>query len=167
MPKFRITSRGGTTLTKIPGALKVRYVGYPVADPNKRYEYEVVSKALFKNGTYQFLDWPPAEKAEGLSPAKGGVITSLEVEADIPSDIPFYTNTLLTFKLKVVKTERPGKFGKVETFYSIEGLPASVSIPLTEVPRSKEDIVKRRDDIKLEAINAAVGKRSKGVEEPK
>lgn len=166
MPKFRITSRGGTTLTKIPGALKVRYVGYLASDPRKEITYDVVSKALFENGTYQLPEWPPADKAADLLPPLG-VLTSLEVEADVPSDIRFYANTLLTFKLKLVKTERPGKEGKVETFYSIEGLPASVSIPLTEVPRSKEDIVKRRDDIKLEAVNAAVGKRSKGVEEPK
>ena len=166
MPKFRITSRGGTTLTKIPAALKVRYVGYLASDPRKEITYDVVSKALFENGTYQLPEWPPIDKAADLLPPLG-VLTSLEVEADVPSDIRFYANTLLTFKLKLVKTERPGKEGKVETFYSIEGLPASVSIPLTEVPRSKEDIVKRRDDIKLEAVNAAVGKRSKGVEEPK
>ena len=166
MPKFRITSRGGTTLTKIPGALKVRYVGYPVDDPNKRLTYEIVEKALFENGTFLLLEWPPADKAADLAPP-ASVITSLEVEVDIPSDVPFYANTLLTFKLKLVETKRVDKEGKVRIVYSIEGLPASVSIPLTEVPRSKEDIAKRREDIKSEAVNAAVGKRSEGAEEPK
>ena len=166
MPRFRITSRGGTTLTKIPAALKVRYVGYATGDPKKRLTYEVVSKAEFVNGTFSIPEWAPIQKASDLLPPVG-VLTSLEVEADMPSDVTFYETTMLTFKLKLVKTERVGKGGKVEIFYSVEGLPQSVSIPLTEIPRSKEDIAKRREAIKLEAATAAVGKRSKGVAEPK
>ena len=166
MPKFRITSRGGTTLTKIPAALKVRYVGYATGDPKKRLTFDVVEKASFENGTYKILEWPPIEKATDLLPPLG-VLTSLEVEADIPSDVTFYKTTILTFKLKLVQTKRVGRDGKVEIVYSIEGLPQSVSIPLTEIPRSKEDIAKRREAIKLEAATAAVGKRSKGVAEPK
>jgi hypothetical protein len=166
MPKFRITSRGGTTLTKIPAALKVRYVGYATGDPKKRLTFDVVEKASFENGTYKILEWPPIEKATDLLPPLG-VLTSLEVEADIPSDVTFYKETMLTFKLKLVQTKVPGKGGKVGIVYSIEGLPQSVSIPVTEVPRSKEDVAKRREAIRLEAATAAVGKRSKGVAEPK
>lgn len=166
MPKFRITSRGGTTLTKIGAALKVRYVGYAASDPRKEITQDVVSKAVFENGTFSIEEWPSIDRFEKLLPPLG-VLTSLEVEADIPSDVTFYKTTILTFKLKLVQTKRVGKDGKVEIVYSAEGLPQSVSIPLTEIPRSKEDIAKRREAIKLEAANAAVGKRSKGVEEPK
>ena len=167
MPKFRITSRGGTTLTRIGAALKVRYVGYAAADPKKIITYDGVSKVVFEYCFYSLEEWPSADKASDLMPPLG-VLTSLEVEADVPSDIPFYKSTILTFKLKLVKTERiDPKSGKVEIIYTIEGLPQSVSIPLTEVPRTKEDVAKRREDIKLEAINAAIGKKSKTVEEPK
>ena len=166
MPKFRITSRGGTTLTKIPAALKARYVGYASGNPKKKISFDVVSKALFENGIASIPEWYPIEKLPELLPP-AGVLTSLEVEADIPSDVTFYKTTILTFKLKLVQTKRVGRDGKVEIVYSIEGLPQSVSIPLTEIPRSKEDIAKRREAIKLEAATAAVGKRSKGVAEPK
>jgi len=166
MPKFRITSRGGTTLTKIPAALKVRYVGYATQDPKKRLTFDVVSKAAFKEGIFEIPEWYPIEKVEDLLPPKG-VLTSLEVEVDIPQNVTFYKSTILTFKLKLVQTKVPGKGGKVGIVYSIEGLPQSVSIPVTEVPRSKEDVAKRREGIRLEAANAAVGKRSKGVAEPK
>jgi hypothetical protein len=167
MPKFRITSRGGTTLTKIPAALKARYVGYATGDPKKKLSFDVVSKASFKDGILEIPEWYPIGKVTDLLPPVG-VLTSLEVEADIPSDVSFYETTILTFKLKLVQTKVPGKDGKVEIVYSVEGLPQSVSIPLTEIPRSKEDIAKRREAIKSEAATAASGKRSKrGVEEPK
>ena len=166
MPKFRITSRGGTTLTKIPAALKARYVGYVTGNPKKTISFDVVSKELFKDGILEIPEWTPIEKATDLLPPLG-VLTSLEVEADIESKITFYKTTTLTFKLKLVQTKRVGKGGKVEIFYSVEGLPQSVSIPLTEIPRSKEDIAKRRETIKDEAATAAVAKRPRGVEEPK
>ena len=92
------------------------------------------------------------------------MLTSLEVEADIPSDVTFYEETMLTFKLKLVKTERVGKGGKVEIFYSIAGLPQSVSIPLTEIPRSKEEIAERRENIKLDAAKTASDKRSRAAD---
>ena len=163
MPKFRITSRGGTTLTKIPAALKVRYVGYATGDPKKRLTYEVVSKAEFVNGTFSIPEWAPIQKASDLLPPVG-VLTSLEVEADMPSDVTFYETTMLTFKLKLVKTERVGKGGKVEIFYSVEGLPQSVSIPLTEIPRSKKEIAERRENIKITAEKAAEAKRPRAAE---
>ena len=150
MPKFRITSRGGTTLTKIPAVLKVRYVGYPVSDPKKKITYDVVSKGSFTNGIASIPEWYPIEKLPELLPP-AGVLTSLEVEADIPSDVTFYKTTILTFKLKLVKTERIGKGGKVEIVYSIEGLPQSVSIPLDQISRSKEDIAKKRQGVKSAA----------------
>ena len=165
MPRFRITSRGGTTLTKIPAALKVRYVGYATGDPKKTLTYEVVSKASFKNGIYEIPEWPAIEKATDLLPPVG-VLTSLVVEADIPSDVTFYEETMLTFKLKLVQTKRVGKEGKVEIVYSIEGLPQSVSIPLTEIPRSKEEIAERRENIKQDASKTASNKRPIGAEEP-
>jgi hypothetical protein len=159
MPRFRITSRGGTTLTKIPAALKVRYVGYATGDPTKTITYDVVPKASFENGIYSLLlEWPPIEKSPDLLPPVG-VLTSLEVEADIPSDVTFYERTILTFKLKLVQTEFLGK-----PVYAIQGLPQSVSIPLTEIPRSKEDIAARRENIKLDASKAASEKRPIGVE---
>lgn len=163
MPRFRITSRGGTTLTKIPAALKVRYVGYATGDPKKRLTYEVVSKAEFVNGTFSIPEWAPIQKASDLLPPVG-VLTSLEVEADMPSDVTFYETTMLTFKLKLVKTERVGKGGKVEIFYSVEGLPQSVSIPLTEIPRSKKEIAERRENIKITAEKAAEAKRPRAAE---
>ena len=165
MPKFRITSRGGTTLTKIPAALKARYVGYATGNPKKKISFDVVSKALFENGIASIPEWYPIEKLPELLPP-AGVLTSLEVEADIPSDVTFYKETMLTFKLKLVQ-KNLGTVDKPKMVYAIEGLPQSVSIPLTEIPRSKEDIAKRREAIKLEAATAAVGKRSKGVAEPK
>jgi len=166
MPKFRITSRGGTTLTKIPAALKVRYVGYASGDPKKTITFDVVSKASFKDGILEIPEWYPIEKVRDLLPPLG-VLTSLEVEADIPSDVSFYDTTILTFKLKLVQTKVSGPKGDVKIVYSVEGLPQSVSIPLTEIPRSKEDIAKRRETIKDEAATAAVAKRPRGVEEPK
>ena len=73
MPKFRITSRGGTTLTKIPAALKVRYVGYATGDPKKRLTYDVVEKAEFKDGTFSIPEWPPIEKASRFITTSGRV----------------------------------------------------------------------------------------------
>ena len=166
MPKFRITSRGGTTLTKIPAALKVRYVGYASGDPKKKLTFDVVSKASFKDGILLIPEWYPIEKVKDLLPPVG-VLTSLEVEADVPFDVSFYDTTILTFKLKLVQTKVVGDKGDVKIIYSVEGLPQSVSIPLTEIPRSKDDIAKRRDEIRSEATAAAVAKRPKGVEEPK
>ncbi len=163
MPKFRITSRGGTTLTKIPAALKVRYVGYATGDPKKTLTFEVVSKAEFVNGTFSIPEWAPIEKATDLLPPVG-VLTSLEVEADIPSDVTFYRSTILTFKLKLVETKRVGKGGKVEIVYSVEGLSQSVSIPLTEIPRSKKEIAERRENIKLDAAKTASDKRSRAAD---
>ena len=163
MPRFRITSRGGTTLTKIPAALKVRYVGYATGNPTKKISFDVVSKALFENGIASIPEWYPIEKLPELLPP-AGVLTSLEVEADMPSDVTFYETTMLTFKLKLVKTERVGKGGKVEIFYSVEGLPQSVSIPLTEIPRSKKEIAERRENIKITAEKAAEAKRPRAAE---
>lgn len=157
MPKFRITSRGGTTLTKIGAALKGTYSG--TNSEGKLVTQEAISKAVFENGVYSLEDWPLFESE--LMDANSLMLT---LEADIPKDQEFYVSTTLQYKLTKVKVKDP-KSGKEG--FRIEGLPQSVSIPLTEVPRSKEDIVKRRNDIKLEAVNAAVGKRSKGVEEPK
>ena len=163
MPKFRITSRGGTTLTKIPAALKVRYVGYATGDPKKTITFDVVSKALFENGTYEIPEWYPITKVTDLLPPLG-VLTSLEVEADIPSDVTFYKSTILTFKLKLVQTKLGGTGDKPKIVYSVEGLPQSVSIPLTEIPRSKKEIAARRENIKLDAAKAASDKRPKGAE---
>ena len=157
MPKFRITSRGGTTLTKIGAALKGTYSG--TDKEGKLVTQEAISKAVFKNGVYELEDWPLFESE--LINANSLMLT---LEADIPKDQEFYVSTTLQYKLTKVKEIDP-KSGK--EFITIEGLPDAVTIVLTEVPRSKEDIVKRRNDIKLEAVNAAVGKRSKGVEEPK
>ena len=159
MPKFRITSRGGTTLTKIPAALKVRYVGYATGDPKKRLTFDVVEKASFENGTYKILEWPPIEKATDLLPPLG-VLTSLEVEADIPSDVTFYEETMLTFKLKLVQ-KNLGTVDKPKIGYAIEGLPQSVSIPLTEIPRSEKEIAERRENIKLDAAKTASEKKGK------
>lgn len=163
MPRFRITSRGGTTLTKIPADLKVRYVGYATGDPKKTLTYEVVSKASFENGIYSLLEWLPIEKAPDLLPPVG-VLTSLEVEVTLPEEVTFYERTILTSKLKLVQTERVGKEGKVEIVYSVEGLPQSVSIPLTEIPRSKEEIAERRENIKQDASKTASDKRPIGAE---
>ena len=166
MPKFRITSRGGTTLTKIPAALKVRYAGYVTGDPEKTISFDVVQKASFNDGIYELPEWPSIEKATDLLPPLG-VLTSLEVEADLPADVSFYDTTILTFKLKLVQTKVAEPKGDVEIVYSIEGLPQSVSIPLTEIPRSKDDIAKRRNEIRSLAEQAAISKRPRGVEEPK
>ena len=111
-------------------------------------------------------EWYPIEKVKDLLPPVG-VLTSLEVEADVPFDVSFYATTILTFKLKLVQTKVVGDKGDVKIIYSVEGLPQSVSIPLTEIPRSKDDIAKRRDEIRSEATAAAVAKRPRGVEEPK
>lgn len=157
MPKFRITSRGGTTLTKIGAALKGTYSG--IDNRGKIVTQEAISKALFENGVYSLENWPLFE-----SEILNANSLMLTLEADIPKDQEFYVSTILQYKLTKVKVKDP-KSGKEG--FRIEGLPQSVSIPLTEVPRSKEDIVKRREAIKLEAANAAVGKRSKAIAEPK
>ena len=157
MPKFRIASRGGSTLTKIEAALKGTYSG--TDSEGKLVTQEAISKALFENGVYSLENWPLFE-----SEILNANSLMLTLEADIPKDQEFYVSTILQYKLTKVKVKDP-KSGKEG--FRIEGLPQSVSIPLTEVPRSKEDIVKRREAIKLEAANAAVGKRSKAIAEPK
>ena len=79
MPKFRIASRGGTTLTKIGAALKGTYSGIDSND--KIVTQEAISKALFENGVYSMEEWPLFEVE--ISNANSLMLT---VEADIPSE---------------------------------------------------------------------------------
>ena len=148
MPKFRIASRGGTTLTKIGAALKGSYSG--IDSKGTRVEQEAISKAIFENGVYSMEEWPLFEVE--ISNANSLMLT---VEADIPSKEEFYVSTSLEYKLTKVKFKDP-KSGKEG--FRIEGLPNAVTIVLTEVPRTKEQQEKRIEDINSIIIDSAVKK---------
>ena len=148
MPKFRIASRGGSTLTKIGAALKGTYSG--TDKEGELVTQESISKALFKNGVYELEEWPDFN--EDIMNANSLMLT---VEADIPKEQEFYVSTTLQYKLTKVKEKDP-KSGK-ESF-RIEGLPDAVTIVLTEVPRTKEQQEKRMDNINTVIIDSAVKK---------
>ena len=148
MPKFRIASRGGSTLTKIGAALKGTYSG--TDSKGKLVTQEAISKAEFKNGVYSLEEWPLFEQE--LLDANSLMLT---VEADIPEDQEFYATTRLQYKLTKVKQKDP-KSGKEGV--RIEGLPDAVTIVLTEVPRTKEQEEKRMGNINSTIIASAVKK---------
>ena len=148
MPKFRIASRGGTTLTNIVAALKAYYSG---TDSNgKLVEQEVINKVKFENGVYSLAEWPLFEIE--LLNANSLMLT---VQADMPPDQEFYVNTRLQYKLTKVEVKDP-KSGKKG--FRIEGLPDAVTIALTEVPRTKEQQEKRMTDINFAIIASAIKK---------
>lgn len=146
MPKFRIASRGGSTLTKIEAALKGTYSG--TDSEGKLVTQEAISKALFENGVYSLENWPLFESL--LLDANSLMLT---LEADIPKEQEFYVSTTLQYKLTKVKEKDP-KSGK-ESF-RIEGLPDAVTIVLTEVPRTKEQEAERVLSISKAIIDSAV-----------
>lgn len=148
MPKFRIASRGGSTLTKIGAALKGTYSGTDAK--GKLVAQEAISKAIFENGVYSLEDWPPFELE--LMTANSLMLT---VEADIPEEQEFYATTRLQYKLTKVKFKDP-KSGKEGV--RIEGLPDAVTIVLTQVPRTKEQEEKRMLNINSTIIASAVKK---------
>ena len=148
MPKFRIASRGGSTLTKIGAALKGGYSG--TNRDGKLVTQESISKALFKNGVYELEEWPDFN--EDIMNANSLMLT---VEADIPKEQEFYVSTTLQYKLTKVKEIDP-KSGK--EFITIEGLPDAVTIVLTEVPRTKEQQAERVLSISSTIIASAVSK---------
>lgn len=152
MPKFRIASRGGTTLTRIDAALKGTYSGTLI--DGKLITQESISKAMFKNGVYELEDWPPFE-AELMNASS----LMLTVEADIPKDQEFYVSTTLQYKLTKVEFIDP-KSGKKG--FRIEGLPDAVTIVLTEVPRTREQEEKRIVNINSIIISSAVKKVKEG-----
>ena len=148
MPKFRIVSRGGSTLTKIGAALKGTYSG--TTRGGERLTQEAISKATFTNGVYSLENWPRFDvdimNADSLM---------LTLEADIPEDQEFYVSTTLQYKLTKVKFIDP-KSGKEGL--RIEGLPDAVTIVLTEVPRTKEQEAERVLSISSTIIASAVKK---------
>ena len=148
MPKFRIVSRGGSTLTKIGAALKGTYSG--TTRGGERLTQEAISKATFTNGVYSLENWPRFDvdimNADSLM---------LTLEADIPEDQEFYVSTTLQYKLTKVKFIDP-KSGKEGL--RIEGLPDAVTIVLTEVPRTKEQEAERVLSISSTIIASAVSK---------
>ena len=148
MPKFKITSRGGSTLTKIGAALKGTYSG--TTRGGERLTQEAISKATFTNGVYSLENWPRFDvdimNADSLM---------LTLEADIPKDQEFYVSTTLQYKLTKVKFIDP-KSGKKG--FRIEGLPDAVTIVLTEVPRTKEQEAERVLSISSTIIASAVKK---------
>lgn len=146
MPKFRIASRGGSTLTKIGAALKGTYSG--TDNKGKLVTQEAISKALFENGVYSLENWPLFEPE--LMDANSLMLT---LEADIPKDQEFYVSTTLQYKLTKVKEKDP-KSGKEG--FRIEGLPDAVTIVLTEVPRTKEQEAERVLNISKTIIDSAV-----------
>ena len=146
MPKFRIASRGGSTLTKIEAALKGTYSG--TDSEGKLVTQEAISKALFENGVYSLENWPLFESL--LLDTNSLMLT---LEADIPKEQEFYVSTTLQYKLTKVKEKDP-KSGK-ESF-RIEGLPDAVTIVLTEVPRTKEQEAERVLSISKAIIDSAV-----------
>ena len=148
MPKFRIASRGGSTLTKIGAALKGTYSG--TDKEGELVTQESISKALFKNGVYELEEWPDFN--EDIMNANSLMLT---VEADIPKEQEFYVSTTLQYKLTKVKEIDP-KSGK--EFITIEGLPDAVTIVLTEVPRTKEQQAERVLSISSTIIASAVSK---------
>ncbi len=148
MPKFRIASRGGSTLTKIGAALKGTYIG---TDSNgKLVTQQAINKAIFENGVYSLEGWPLFEPE--LLDANSLMLT---VEADIPTEQEFYASTIVQYKLTKVKETDP-KSGKEGV--RIEGLPNAVTIVLTEVPRTKEQEEKRMVNINSTIIASAVKK---------
>ena len=148
MPKFRIVSRGGSTLTKIGAALKGTYSG--TDKEGTLVTQEAISKAIFTNGVYSLEEWPRFDvdimNADSLM---------LTLEADIPEDQEFYVSTTLQYKLTKVKFIDP-KSGKEG--FRIEGLPDAVTIVLTEVPRTKEQEAERVLSISSTIIASAVSK---------
>ena len=148
MPKFRITSRGGTTLTNIEAALKASYSG--TDSKGTVVEQEVINKVKFENGVYSLAEWPLFEIE--LLNANSLMLT---VQADMPPDQEFYVNTRLQYKLTKVEVIDP-KSGKKG--FTIQGLPDAVTIALTEVPRTKEQEEKRITDINLTIIASAIDK---------
>ena len=148
MPKFKITSRGGSTLTKIGAALKGTYSG--TTRGGERLTQEAISKATFTNGVYSLENWPRFDvdimNADSLM---------LTLEADIPEDQEFYVSTTLQYKLTKVKFIDP-KSGKEGL--RIEGLPDAVTIVLTEVPRTRKQQAERVLDIKLVLQNSLKAK---------
>ena len=147
MPKFRIASRGGTTLTKIGAALKGTYSG--IDSNGKIVTQEAISKAVFENGVYSMETWPIAEPE--IQDANSLILT---VEADSPSS-KFYVNTSLEYKLTKVPFKDP-KSGEIG--FRIEGLPNAVTIVLTEVPRTIEEQETRMTDINSTIIASAIKK---------
>lgn len=146
MPKFRIASRGGSTLTKIEAALKGTYSG--TNSEGKLVTQEAISKALFENGVYSLENWPLFESL--LLDTNSLMLT---LEADIPKEQEFYVSTTLQYKLTKVKEKDP-KSGKEG--FRIEGLPDAVTIVLTEVPRTKEQEAERVLSISKTIIDSAV-----------
>lgn len=146
MPKFRIASRGGSTLTKIEAALKGTYSG--TNSEGKLVTQEAISKALFENGVYSLENWPLFESL--LMETNSLMLT---LEADIPKEQEFYVSTTLQYKLTKVKEKDP-KSGKEG--FRIEGLPDAVTIVLTEVPRTKEQEAERVLSISKTIIDSAV-----------
>tara|TARA_R110000772_G_scaffold100180_1_gene200357 strand:+ start:438 stop:893 length:456 start_codon:yes stop_codon:yes gene_type:complete len=148
MPKFRIASRGGSTLTKIGAALKGTYSG--IVSGGERIKQDAISKAMFENGVYSMESWPLFELE--LMNANSLMLT---VEADIPVSQEFYVSTSLEYKLTKVEFKDP-KSGKKG--FRIEGLPDDVTIVLTEVPRTKEQEEARIKAIYSTIIASAVSK---------
>lgn len=149
MPKFRIASRGGTTLTNIEAGLKAYYSG--TDSKGTLVEQEVINKVTFKNGVFELEEWP-LFGAELLNDANSLMLT---VQADMPPDQEFYVNTRLQYKLTKVEVKDP-KSGKKG--FRIEGLPDAVTIALTEVPRTKEQEEKRITEINRTIISSAIDK---------
>ena len=148
MPKFRIVSRGGSTLTKIGAALKGTYSG--TDKEGTLVTQEAISKAIFTNGVYSLEEWPLFQL--DILNANSLMLT---LEADIPKDQEFYVSTTLQYKLTKVKFIDP-KSGKEGL--RIEGLPDAVTIVLTEVPRTKEQEAERVLSISSTIIASAVSK---------
>jgi len=148
MPKFRITSRGGTTLTNIEAALQASYSG--TDSTGKLVEQEAINKVKFENGVYSLAEWPLFEIE--LLNANSLMLT---VQADMPPDQEFYVNTRLQYKLTKVEVIDP-KSGKKG--FTIQGLPDAVTIALTEVPRTKEQEEKRITEINRTIISSAIDK---------
>ena len=148
MPKFRIASRGGSTLTKIGAALTGTYSGIV---EGKTITQNAFKEMQFKDGVATLEDWDPINPMEGLTAASSLMLT---IAAD-PRDQEFYVSTALQYKLTKVEFIDP-KSGKKG--FRIEGLPDAVTIVLTEVPRTKEQEAERVLSISSTIIASAVKK---------
>ena len=147
MPKFRIASRGGSTLTKIDATLKGTYSG--IVD-GKTITQNAFREIKFIDGVANLMGYDPLDPVGGLTAASSLMLT---IGADIPKNQEFYVSTTLQYKLTKVKFIDP-KSGK-EGFI-LEGLPDAVTIVLTEVPRTKEQEAERVISISSTIIASAV-----------
>lgn len=143
MPKFRIASRGGTTLTRVQASLQMQYVGVDSKGETVKQLFERTSEFEAGVATVVGYDIPNREILDTNSIVLN--VSAMEIENT------FYNNTSVQYKLR--KVTRKNEKGDEETI--LEGFPDAVTIILTEVPRSARDLEKRKEEVNSIIIQSA------------